>query len=107
MKNHELQIAVVEVCENLRPTEFIPNPRTRYVTSTGNMAFNAYKYVQVLPEQTDVFVDKKIAPYVPYTNEPWTAARWHGKKNPNQGWWQRHVQHFAEELANRIGGRLE
>ena len=26
--------------------------------------------------------------YMPYTNEKWVSPRWHGKKNPNEQWWQ-------------------
>ena len=107
MNNENVYIAVVFVCEQLRPTSYIPNPATRYITSSGNMAFNAYRYVRPQPAQTDVFVDQKIAPYVPYTNEPWISPRWHGKKNPNEGWWQRHVQRFAQNLAHELGGKLE
>lgn len=26
--------------------------------------------------------------YMPYTNERWISPRWHGRKNPNEQWWQ-------------------
>ncbi len=107
MNNNKVYFAVVQVCERLRPTQYIPNPATRYISSKGNMAFNAYKYVRTLPQETEVYVDQNIAPYVAYTNEPWISPRWHGKKNPNEGWWQRHADRFAQDLANKLGGKLE
>lgn len=93
--------AVIDVVEELRETMFIPNPATRYITSTGNLAFNALNYV-VKDGAMCVYVDKSIAPYMPYTNEPWLSPYWRGKKNPNEGWWQR----FAEELTGRVAARL-
>lgn len=107
MTNDRVYMAVVVTCENLRPTQYIPNPATRYITSTGNMAYNAYRYVRPLPNVTDVFVDKKIAPSVQYTDKPWISPYWHGKKNPNEGWWGRHVQRFANDLAIELGGYIE
>ena len=107
MNNNKVYFAVVQVCERLRPTQYIPNPATRYISSKGNMAFNAYKYVRTLPQETEVYVDQNIAPYVSYTNEPRISPRWHGKKNPNEGWWQRHADRFAQDLANKLGGKLE
>lgn len=93
--------AVIDAVEELRETMFIPNPATRYKTSTGNLAFNALNYV-VKDGAMCVYVDEKIASYMPYTNEPWISPYWRGKKNPNEGWWQR----FAEELIGRVAARL-
>lgn len=100
--------AVYMVTENLRPTSFIPNPATRYKKggSTGNMAFNALRMV-IKNDEIKVYVDPKIAPYVPYTNEPWISSYWHGKKNPNEGWWQRFVDEFMRQLANQLKGEVE
>lgn len=106
MTREEIENAVVAVCEQLRPTEFIPNPLTRGKTSTGNMAFQAFGYVKTNREML-VYIDKSIAPYVPYTNEPWIAAFWGGRKNPNEGWWHRFVNEFAHRLAAELGGELE
>ena len=55
---------------------------------TGNLRYNAIR-VEFLDENTcRIYVDEAIAPYMPYTTEPWVSPKWHGKKNPNEGWWQ-------------------
>jgi len=53
--------------------KLVPNPKTRYKKdgSTGNMALNATKIEFPEPGVCLICVDPKIAPYVPYTNEPW------------------------------------
>lgn len=48
-------------------------------------------------------MDTNIIPYVPYTNEPWIAKRWNGRKNPNEGWWQR----FANEVILLVAIKLK
>lgn len=85
----------------------VPNPKTRYITSTGNMALNAFK-IEFLDDTTcRVWVDKDIAPYVVYTDEPWTSPRWHGKKNPNEGWWDRAVEVFVSKIAQYLHGDVK
>lgn len=106
MTREDIENAVVVVCEQLRPTEFIPNPLTRGKTSTGNMAFQSFQYVKTNREML-VYIDQSIAPYVHYTNEPWIAAFWGGRKNPNEGWWQRFVDEFTRRLTAELGGELE
>ena len=58
---------------------------------TGNLAYNAIKLEQVAIGHIKIYVDcdfiTGIAPYMIYTNEPWTAAKWNGKQNPNDHWW--------------------
>ena len=85
----------------------VPNPKTRYITSTGNMALNAFKIEFRDGGRTcRVWIDKEIAPYVYYTNEPWVSPRWHGKKNPNEGWWDTLAKTFAQKVAQYLGGEL-
>ena len=52
-------------------------------------------------------VDESIAPYVPYTNEPWISEKWNGKKNPNEGWFERATGFVATYIAGRLQGRME
>ena len=92
----------------------VPNPKTRYVAyytnaygnrqrgSTGNMAFNASKLEFAAPDTAKIYVDKLIAPYVPYTNEPWVAAKWQGHKNPNEGWFKRAEEIVIKTLKSAI-----
>lgn len=96
---------VVEVCEEMRPTEYIPNPKTRGRTSTGNMAFSAFQYIKISGKQIVIGIDHSIAPYDVYTEYPWTAKRWNNHKNPNEGWWtQRFFPEFARRLAIKLKG---
>ena len=88
----------------------VPNPKTRGKTSKGNLAFNAFKYSWTIGENKLTFkawIDEDVASYMVYTNEPWTAARWHGKKNPNEHWWERMCEDFIREVAARLGGKLK
>lgn len=72
---------------------------------TGNMALNALRY-SATNDLLDIEIDPNIAPYVPYTNEPWLSDKWNGKKNPNEGWWQRFVEEFTKRLTTRLKGEL-
>ena len=100
--------AVTKVVEQLRRSMFVPNPATRYKPggSTGNLAFNALRIV-IEDKAIKVYVDEKIAPYVPYTNEPWISPYWRGKKNPNEGWWQRFADEFMRRLAKELKGEIK
>ena len=97
MTKQQIIDAVISVVESLR-TELVPY-------DTGNMAFNALKY-EIRDDMIDISVDPNIAPYVPYTNEPWLSEKWHGKKNPNEGWWRRFADEFAKRLATNLKGEL-
>ena len=89
--------------------ELVPNPDTRYLPggSTGNMAFNAAKIEFPSPDVCLIYVDEKIAPYLPYTNEPWVSPRWHGKKNPNEGWLGRAVEFVTNYVAKKMKGEVD
>ena len=83
---------------------------------TGNLAFNAIKYKWVNDNEFVIYVDtgavtglnvgkvKGIAPYMPYTNEPWLDVRWNGKKNPNEGWWNDAISYIIRYIGTRLGG---
>lgn len=47
-----------------------------------------------------------MAPYMPFTNEPWVSAFWNGKKNPNQYWWNKACEYVINDFSKRTGGRL-
>lgn len=107
MTRQQVINAVIRVSEQLRPTDYIPNPATRYKTSTGKLAFEAFIDNEVAGDEMFVYIDEKKAPYMPYTNEPWIDKRWNGKKNPNEGWWQRFVAEFVRRLAAELKGELK
>lgn len=99
MTREQIIGAIIETVEELRQSIFIP-------WDTGNMATNALRY----QEEGDLFIvylDESIAPYVPYTIEPWTSTKWHGKQNPNQGWWEEWGKTFANRLATKLKGTIK
>ena len=105
MTRAQIVAAATRAVESMR-AEWVPNPRTRYKTSTGNMAFNALRYREE-GGQFVIYIDESIAPYVPYTNEPWLSPRWNGKKNPNEGWWRRFCDEFARRFAAELKGEVK
>lgn len=105
MTRQEIIKACIAVVEEMR-ADWVPNPKTRYKTSTGNMAFNALKYREE-GNAFIVYIDDAIAPYFPYTEYPWISPRWNGKSNPNEGWVERFQEEFARRLAQRLGGKIK
>lgn len=95
MTKQEVINIAISIVEEMR-NECVPR-------DTGNMAFNALSY-NAEKDLLDITINDDIAPYVPYTNEPWLSPKWHGKKNPNEGWWQRFVEEFTNRLTTRLKG---
>lgn len=88
---------------------------------TGNLALNATK-AHTIPSGEDevvweIYVDEGggpgtpgadgIAPYMVYTNEPWISPKWHGKKNPNEGWWQEACEYIILYVTEVFDGELK
>ena len=88
-----------ECVEDLRTRLHIP-------WDTGNLATNALRY-HIEGSEFIIEVNEEIAPYMVYTNEPWISPVWNGKKNPNEGWWQRWVEDFMALLAEKLQGELK
>lgn len=97
MTRQDIINTAISVVEDMRG-EYVPR-------DTGNLAYNALVY-EVQGDQFIVRVDPAIAPYVPYTNEPWLSPKWNGKPNPNEGWWQRFVEEFTRRLALKLRGEV-
>ena len=92
----DLLTLATEVCA----TVFRPSaPR-----DTGNLQDNAIKVEQVSENEVRIYVDEAIAPYMPYTNEPWLSPKWNGKQNPNEGWFDKAVETVAQAIATKLGG---
>ncbi len=108
MKNPRQKIikAIMQTFREMRRSIYVPNPRTRGKTSTGNMAFNALRYI-IIGNVVDIYIDEDVAPYAIYTNDPWLAKRWKGNHNPNEGWWERFCEEFSRRLARKLRGKLE
>lgn len=87
---------------------------------TGNLRYNAIKLEWVDSNTARLFVDERIAPYMPYTNEVWehklirmgnfvkgeTVERMRTWDNPNEGWFNRAAKAVAEYLTEQTGGEL-
>ncbi len=90
------------ICE-----EAVQELRNRAPKRTGNLAYNGVRIVFVSRKETLLYVDESIAPYMPYTNETWLAPTWNGRKNPNEGWFDRAADGIAELLNHLLGGELK
>lgn len=71
---------------------------------TGNLRRNAIILEPLSPMKFKITVDVTIAPYMPYTNEPWTSPKWNGKKNPNEHWWNDTVELLVRHIAEQYKG---
>ena len=69
---------------------------------TGNMASNAITVEFTGKGQIKIHVDESIAPYFPYTNEPWISERWKGATNPNEGWWNDAGDAMVQEILRTL-----
>lgn len=74
---------------------------------TGNLALNAIQIEFVSPTECKIYVDEKIAPYMPFTNEKWISPRWNGAENPNESWWNRACEFIMGIIADLLGGELK
>lgn len=71
---------------------------------TGNMRYNATQFYSTGMRSVTIRVDGTVAPYALYTNAPWISPRWHGKKNPNEGWVKGGVEIVAMHISQQLGG---
>lgn len=74
--------------------------------NTGNMRYNATKVENLGGGKWRLYVDEDIAPYMPYTTEPWISPKWNGKKNSNEGWFERASHLVANYIAGALHGTL-
>lgn len=74
---------------------------------TGNMRYNAVQLKSLGGGKWQIVVNADIAPYVPYTNEPWISPKWNGKKNPNEHWWEDTAENVTMLLAQRMRGEIK
>lgn len=96
-----------ELC--MRAVEIV---KARSPIDTGNLRYNAIKHEWIDEETFRIYVDgepkdKGVAPYMPYTNEPWLSPKWNGKKNPNEGWFDDAAQQVADFIAKELDGEIE
>ena len=84
----------------------VPILKSKSPIDTGNLRYNGIRYEFKNESVFEIYVDEAIAPYIFYTNEPWISPKWHGKKNPNEGWWQKSADSLARQVAQMLGGEL-
>lgn len=77
---------------------------TQSPVDTGNLHDRGLAMQQFSPTSAGVVLGGLLAPYGPITTLPWVAARWNGKRNPNEGWAFRASESAADEMAALMGG---
>lgn len=86
------------VREGLKILKLVLQARAPY--DTGNLASNSIRIVG-----NAVYVGGEIADYAPFTNEPWLSEKWHGAKNPNEGWVQKAIHEAAPIIQRVLNGK--
>jgi hypothetical protein len=86
---------------------FVKNFKPLTPIDTGNLRNNSVKLIFTSPTRAAVYVDTKVAPYMPFTDLPWISSRWGGKKNPNEGWFERAVEQALNKTAKSMKGRIK
>jgi hypothetical protein len=76
---------------------------------TGNLRIFGMSSRVASARELDIYVNEQKAPYMKYTNEPWSNFKppLRGKQNPNEGWWGRAARSAAQCLARELGGTLQ
>lgn len=77
--------------------------QSRAPKDTGNLRYNSMR-LTFDSEGATITVDQSIAPYMPYTNEPWVSPKWNGRQNPNQYWFDRGFEDLLHVLEWYTGG---
>ena len=85
---------VYEACRILKQ---VLQARAPY--KTGNLAMNSIRVVG-----NAVYIGGEIAPYAPFTNEPWKSEKRQGKKNPNEGWIRRAIEEATPIIQRVLSG---
>lgn len=57
--------------------------RAQCPIDTGNLSQHG---IWPNDDGSEIYIGGERAPYAVYTNEPWVSEKWHGHKNPNEGW---------------------
>lgn len=95
--------------------DFVKELRKIAPYDTGNLRKNAIRFV-FEGETAKIYVDMDIAPYMPYTNEPWISPKWNKGnvqgppppgKNPNEAWWNNAIPTILSKLLPKYNGDLK
>lgn len=74
---------------------------------TRNLVDNAVKGEWQDDKTFHIYVDENIAPYMVYTNEPWTSTYWGDKQNPNEHWWNNAAELVMDLISYDLNGVLK
>ena len=76
---------------------------------SGNLRTHGVTMRRVANNVWEIYIDVDQAPYMKYTNENWNQFRppLQGKKNPNEGWWNRVCEEVMDRMARILGAQLE
>lgn len=76
---------------------------------TGNLKYNAIRFEWHSDDEFVIYVNEDIAHYMKYTNESWDNFRppLQGKKNPNEGWWERSAKNIASWISTCLNVNYE
>lgn len=95
----------------LEAGRFLIPKNKRKVSTAGNLRFNATMYENEGGGHLVIYVsgdgENGIAPYAPFTNEPWISPHFNGKPNPNEGWWDRFVEFVVNYIQTALGGEVK
>jgi len=70
----------------------------------GNLAMNN---IRIDRSKGSVIIGSaESASYAPFTNESWISEKWHGKKNPNEGWINRAIEEALPVIQRVLSGRV-
>ena len=87
--------------------ECVAEVRKRCPRESGNLVDHGVKFIWLNDSTFQIYVEESEAPYMPFTNEPWVAERWHSKKNPNEAWWQDATRLVVELLKSKLKGKVK
>lgn len=74
--------------------------------ASGNLHDHGIVWRQTGKGVYEIHIGGSPAPYAVYTNEPWVAAFWEGKPNPNEHWIDKGVQTIVNDILVKTGGKL-
>lgn len=96
-KYQQVELAIKDAVSAVR--WFIP-------VDTRNMQSNSFKIEPLGNMRWKAFIDQKIAPYAPYVNEKWVSPKWHGRQNPNEGFWKEVFIMLADMISAATNGKI-
>lgn len=98
MTKQQIVNIVENLVEEMRNSGYIPR-------DTGNMALHGLN-ITIYESYIVIYMNTNIAPYAIYTTQPWESSYWHGKKNPNEGWWERFTAEFLRRFLEKTNGTI-